>query len=147
MFNETDATRVEIPFDVLYEGLLRQPDCEEQVKLASIGISKSKEWKAARNAYTDIAESREWARHAGDRRNRFADMINCILDEAPKHGLKISYAHEIRYGRYDYQGEIPASRNFWNSATAPVDPWSTWRRAPSPPHPSDFVPFERKRQP
>jgi hypothetical protein len=41
---------------------------------------------------------------SGHRKNRFMDIMNLILEEAPKHGLKVSYAHELLYARYHYDG-------------------------------------------
>jgi len=32
------------------------------------------------------------------------DIMNLILEEAPKHGLNVPYAHELVYGRYHYDG-------------------------------------------
>lgn len=116
------------------------------MRLASLEVPRSEEWKAAWAAYAGIADDWEQGRHASDRKNRFTDLINCILAEAPKCGLQVPYMHHIEYGRYDYDGEIPTTRDFWKAAAHASEERYPWGhvRTPSPPHPSDMVPFQRK---
>ena len=101
---EGELTRIEITFEKLYGELLCSRDHESLIQGVAQRISASSRWLGSYLAYK---ETLRWTRHyarSGFRKNRFMDLMNLIVEEAPKCGLSVSYAHQLRYDRYNYDG-------------------------------------------
>ena len=98
---EGELTRIEIAFEKLYAELLCSRDYESLIQGVAQHISTSSRWLGLYLAYK---ETLRWTRHyarAGFRKNRFIDLMNLIVEEAPKCGLGVSYTHQLR-NRYNY---------------------------------------------
>ena len=101
---EGELTRIEIAFEKLYAELLCSRDHESLIQGVAQHISTSSRWLGS---YLVYKETLRWTRHyarARFRKNRFMDLMNLIVEEAPKCGLGVSYTHQLRYDRYNYDG-------------------------------------------
>ena len=97
-------TRIEITFERLYSELLCSRDHESLIQEAAQRISTSSRWLGSYLAYRETLTWTRWYARAGIRKNRFMDLMNVIVEEAPKCGLGVPYAHQLRYDRYNYDG-------------------------------------------
>ena len=103
---EGEATRVEITFERLHNVLLCSPNHDSLIQEAAKSISTGSRWLTVYRAYK---ETLRWARFysgAGLRKNRFMDLMNLIVEEAPGCGLNLPYTHQLRYNRYHYDGSV-----------------------------------------
>ena len=101
---EGEATRIEITFEKLYNELLCSCDHGSLIQEVAERISTGSKWLTAYHAYK---ETLRWARFysgAGFRKNRFVDLMNLVVEEAPECGLSVPYTHQLRYNRYHYDG-------------------------------------------
>ena len=101
---EGEATRIEITFEKLHNELLSSHDHGSFIQDVAQRISTGSRWLTAYRAYK---ETLRWARFysgAGFRKNRFMDLMNLVVEEAPGCGLSVPYTHQLRYNRYHYNG-------------------------------------------
>jgi hypothetical protein len=101
---EGEVTRIEITFEQLYQGLLHSHSHDTLIQKAARRISTSSLWLGAYNAYKEAARRCRFSSGAGFRKNRFMDLMNLIVEEAPRCGLDVPYTHQLRYSRYHYDG-------------------------------------------
>lgn len=101
---EGEVTRIEIPFEKLHQELLRSSDHDSLIQEVAQRISTSSRWIELYNVYKGIARHTRFYSGAGFRKNRFMDLMNLIVEEAPRCGLDVPYTHQLRYGRYHYDG-------------------------------------------
>ena len=99
-----DITRIEITFDKLYQELLSSRDHDTLIQDVAGRIAASSRWSSALEEYQKLLRKCRFSWGCGSRKNRFMDIMNLILEEAPKHGLNVPYAHDLLYGRYNYDG-------------------------------------------
>ena len=99
-----DITRIEITFDKLYQELLSSRDHDTLIQEVAGRIAASSRWSSAFEEYQKVLRWCRFSWGSGNRKNRFMDIMNLILEEAPKHGLNVPYAHDLLYGRYNYDG-------------------------------------------
>ena len=102
--SEGEITRIEITFEKLYSELLCSRDHEFLIQEAAQRISTSSRWLESYLAYKETLTWTRWYARAGIRKNRFMDLMNVIVEEAPKCGLGMPYTHQLRYDRYNYDG-------------------------------------------
>jgi len=99
-----DITRIEITFDKLYQELLSSRDHDSLIQEVAGRIAASSRWSSAFEEYQKVLRWCRFSGGSGNCKNRFMDIMNLILEEAPKHGLNVPYAHDLLYGRYNYDG-------------------------------------------
>jgi hypothetical protein len=99
-----DITRIEITFDKLYQELLSSRDNDTLIQEVAGRIAASSKWSSALEEYQKILGWCRYSGGSGNRKNRFMDIMNLILEEAPKQGLNVPCAHDLLYGRYNYDG-------------------------------------------
>jgi hypothetical protein len=99
-----EVTRIEITFNKLYRELLSSRDHDALIQEVAGRVATSSIWSNAFDAYQDAARWSRLYSGSGTRKNRFMDIMNLIVQEAPKCGLEVPYVHELRYGRYHYDG-------------------------------------------
>ena len=99
-----DVTRIEVTFDKLYQELLSSRDHDTPIQEVSGRIAASSRWSSAFEEYQKVLQWCRFSGGSGNCKNRFMDIMNLILEEAPKHGLNVPYAHDLLYGRYNYDG-------------------------------------------
>jgi hypothetical protein len=102
--SDGEVTRIEITFEKLYQGLLHSHDHDPLIQEAARRISTSSLWLGAYHAYKEAARRCRFSSGAGFRKNRFMDLMNLIVEEAPRCGLDVPYTHQLRYSRYHYDG-------------------------------------------
>lgn len=113
-----ESTRVEITYSKFYEELVKSVDFHSQIDEVARTMAATSEWMALLAAYAATADARRLTAHSGDRKNRFIDIMNFIVDEAPTCGLVAPYRHQIRYGRFHYDGSALEA-----SPGAVQEPW------------------------
>ena len=108
------------------DSVLSTPSVAKTISEASALVIKSEGWDTALRLYEEETNS-QWANN-GRRKNRFVDLMNYIVDEAPRCGAPTGIKHHIRYGRHDYKGfddyapdnpEIGKRQNWTN--------WEAWQ--------------------
>jgi len=101
---EGEVTRIEIAFEKFHQELLYSRDHDSLVQTVAQRMLASSRWHGVYNAYKEAAGRALFGRGAGFRKNRFMDLMNLILEEAPRCGLDVPYTHQLHYGRYHYDG-------------------------------------------
>ena len=101
---EGEVTRIEITFEKFHQEILYSRDRDTLVQTVAQRVLASSRWHEMYNAYKEAAGRALFGRGAGFRKNRFMDLMNLILEEAPRCGLDVPYTHQLHYGRYNYDG-------------------------------------------
>jgi hypothetical protein len=101
---EGEVTRIEITFEKLHQELLRSCDHDSLIMEVAQRISTGSKWLGSYDAYKEAARRTRFSSGAGFRKNRFMDLMNLIVEEAPRCGLDVPYTHQLRYSRYHYDG-------------------------------------------
>jgi hypothetical protein len=101
---EGEVTRIEVTFEKLHQELLRSYDHDSLIQEVAQRISTSSKWLGSYDAYKDAARRSRFYYGAGFRKNRFIDLMNLIVEEAPRCGLNVPYIHQLRFSRYHYDG-------------------------------------------
>jgi hypothetical protein len=101
---EGETTRIEITFENLHQELLYSRDYESLIQEVAQRIMTSSRWLRSLNAYKEAVRRTRFYFGAGFRKNRFLDLMNLVVEEAPKCGLDVPYTHQLRYSRYYYDG-------------------------------------------
>jgi len=138
-----DITRIEITFDKLYQELLSSRDHDTLIQEVAGRIAASSRWSSAFEEYQKVLRKCRFSWGCGNRKNRFMDIMNLILEEAPKHGLNVPYAHDLLYGRYNYDGsewKADVSEKFQPPKTYGF-PGITYRIPPPRPSVGPMEPF------
>jgi len=110
---EGEVTRIEIAFEKFYQELLHCRDHDSLIREVAQRISTSPRWLEAYRAHKVAAGRALFCWGSGFRKIRFMDLMNVIMEEAPKFGLDVPYTHQLCYGRYHYDGSEwnPESEN------------------------------------
>jgi hypothetical protein len=101
---EGEVTRIEMTFEKLHQELLRSCNHGSLIREVAKRISTSSKWLGSYDAYKEAARLTRFSSGAGFRKNRFMDLMNVIVEEAPRCGLDVPYTHQLRYSRYHYDG-------------------------------------------
>ena len=101
---EGRSTRIEIAFEKLHQELLHSRDHESLIQEVAQRISNTSQWLGLFDAYQEAVKWARFSFRAGFRKNRFMDLMNLAVEEAPKCGPDVPYTHLLRYSRYHYDG-------------------------------------------
>jgi len=99
---EGEATRIEITFEKLHNELLSSREHGSLIQDVAQRISTGPRWLTAYHAYKETLRWTRFSSGAGFRKNRFMDLMNLVVEEAPGCGLSVPYTHQLRYDRYHY---------------------------------------------
>lgn len=98
------ATRVEIDFDTFSREVFHSHGQQTLVDKAAGAVMNLAQWTVALENYAQAARSSPLRRKSGQRKNRIVDLLNLIMEEAPRCVAGLRYKHELRYSRHDFEG-------------------------------------------